>query len=104
LQWVGFYDNQIRNVGHDLLKDLEFCDYVVIREPCLDRKAFSREEVQMLNLQLPLSCPPLATEAPPTTTTISTTTTEPIAECSSGCFDQMMEISKKQEEKNYEKC
>jgi hypothetical protein len=85
---IGFNNNEIQHVGRDLLtglKDLKYVDFRV--NPCINKEANTPEEIQELNRQLPISCPPLVTDPPTTSTTISTTTEFNV--CSSGCADQI---------------
>lgn len=73
LQWISFYDNKIEHVEHDLLSGLTDLEWVNFQyNHCINRLANIPQQIQELNLQLPLECPPLATPDPPTTTATTT--------------------------------
>jgi Leucine-rich repeat (LRR) protein len=62
LQFISFYSNQIEHVGHDLLTGLDNLKTVYFsNNPCINKDATTREAIEELNLQLPISCPPLPT-------------------------------------------
>jgi hypothetical protein len=101
--------NEIEHIGHDLLTGLyQLKEVSFERNDCVSMKANTTETIQELNRQLPISCPPLATE----TTTVSTTTEPSECECDdqiNSVNDKLMEIIRVQEKRmteiaeNYEK-
>lgn len=60
LQEINFSRNKLEHVGHDLLKGLT-ATVLFGSNPCISARAYSIEEIQELNLLLPIRCPPLAT-------------------------------------------
>lgn len=61
LQSIALADNLIQHVGEGLLTGLTDLMYVYFySNPCINRNAFTPQEHQELNLQLPILCPPLA--------------------------------------------
>jgi hypothetical protein len=90
LNYIALDFNQIKNVGYNLLTGLKYLKEVNFRiNPCIstlaDLLADTPEKIQELNIQLPISCPPLVTEPPPTTTTAISTVS---SESPSGCPNQ----------------
>lgn len=89
LQVVWIQINSLQHVGHDLLTGLNDLTMAYFHSnPCINIYATTREAVQQLNLQLPISCPPLET-----TTTVLTTITS--GYCSSACSDQIKAAEQK---------
>lgn len=87
LQQISFYYSSIRNVGANLLSNLNELTRVDFRgNSCIDIEARSPQQIENLKAQLITQCPPLGTTvSPQTTTTVSTTTTESgqcLARCS----------------------
>lgn len=63
LHWLNLGDNLIEHVGADIFTDLEELAYVnFYYNPCVNRTAFTREAVLLLNDELPILCPPLVPE------------------------------------------
>lgn len=83
LREIHFNHNKLQHVGHDLLAGLtDLTHATFISNPCISSWVNNSQQIQELNRQLPIQCPPLAlatTPNPPTTapdpptTTISTT-------------------------------
>lgn len=91
LQVIFFDNNLLRHVGHDLLRGLVNLTRAQFSlNPCINMDARTPQEIQDLNLQLPISCPPLATTPAPTTTTVSTTTESGI--CPLACLGQFWTV------------
>lgn len=66
LQRIMLHSNKIEHIGHDLLTGLVELTFVHIHyNRCIDALADTPEAIQELNLQLPISCPPLATTSTP---------------------------------------
>lgn len=84
LQTIYLDGNLLEHVRHDLLAGLTYLTSVYFEaNPCINTKAHAAQQIQELNRQLPIQCPPLdTTKDPPTTTT--STTSEP-NECSPSC-------------------
>lgn len=76
LRTIYLDTNSLRHIGHDLLADLTDLTYAYFQgNPCIDAAANTPQEIQDLNLQLPIQCPPSnITPDPPTTTYPPTTT------------------------------
>lgn len=58
IQWIYFDNNLLEHVGHDLLTgltDLTFVDFGM--NPCIHAWADTPQEIQQINLQLPIECP-----------------------------------------------
>lgn len=110
LLWISFIQNQIEQVGHDLLTDLKDLERVFFNEnPCINDYAIDREGIKRLNAILPVNCTYVETTTTTTTTTQSTTTpttteltTNPPDECSEPCLIRIelseREISKLHDE------
>lgn len=74
LRQIGLHSNLLQHVGHDLMTDLtDLVDAGFLNNPCINVYANTPQQIEELNLQLPIQCPPLATTPDPLTTTISTT-------------------------------
>jgi hypothetical protein len=105
LRYIIFFQNGIQHVGNNLFANLNDLELAGLQdEICINRVETTKEKIQELSDQLPIKCPPLATEpttvATTTVTATTTTTTEmPSSECSSGCIDKMMEIVEAQEKR-----
>lgn len=72
LIWINI--NKLEHIGHDLLtglSDLRYANFQL--NSCIDVIASTSQQVQELNRQLPIKCPPLVTTPDPPTTIISTT-------------------------------
>lgn len=84
LQWISFSDNLLENIGYDLLTDLsELTSAFFSRNPCINFRATTPDEIQLLALQLSVVCPPLVTTlAPPTLP-------DWMLECSAACMENM---------------
>lgn len=80
LRSVGFYKNNIRHVGANLLtklSDLEIVNFEA--NPCVNTQAATKQEISILNVDLPRSCPmPLNPTEPPVTTTTIELTSAPV--------------------------
>lgn len=87
LDWLFFDENRLEHVGHDLLTSFPHLRRADFRmNPCIDVNANTTELIAELNLQLPISCPPLEEE-----TTNAPTTLEPV-ECPVECTDQISSL------------
>jgi Leucine-rich repeat (LRR) protein len=67
LWWIGFSDNLIKNVGHDLLSGLD--ELVTVhfnRNPCMDFEASDSSALSELKSLLLSSCPPMVSTQAPT--------------------------------------
>lgn len=78
LRGIYFYVNSLAHVGHNLLTGLNnLTEAIFTANPCINAFAITPEEIRALNLQLPISCPPLnsteTTIQPETAPTITTT-------------------------------
>lgn len=77
--WLG--SNSLQHVGHNLFAGLNELAYAMFfGNPCINQNAVNRQEVLELNIQLPISCPPISdnsTTTSPTTITTTTTTNSP---------------------------
>lgn len=59
IQLIFFTYNRIEHVGHDLLTGLDKLSEVYFESnPCISASAQTKESIDELNAQLPLSCPP----------------------------------------------
>lgn len=100
---IELYGNQLQHVGDNLLTGLE--DLILVNfgsNPCISKAANTKEEIEELNSQLPISCPSstettqatttVTTELPTTANEAATTTTELPVECSAGCLKQIDEL------------
>lgn len=82
LRQVEFNNNQLQHVGHNLLSSLSQLEIATFtNNPCINRQATTQSEIQALNNELPIRCPPL----PATTTLEPLTTTPPAGECPIRC-------------------
>lgn len=57
LRKIHFRNNLIEHVGHHLLTDLNFADFRL--NLCINALAETPEQIQVMNLQLPIQCPPI---------------------------------------------
>lgn len=63
LKFIGFSENLIKNVGHDLLADLDDLTGVHFQSnPCINRQAANSKQIRELVRLLPISCPPYSAE------------------------------------------
>jgi len=59
MQYISFSNNLLQHTGLDLLTNMDNLTVAFfISNPCISTEALTREEVQELNLQLPIKCPP----------------------------------------------
>lgn len=77
LKGIYFYINLLAHVGHGLFTGLSnLTEAVFTANPCINAFAVTPEQIQALNLQLPISCPPLnsteTTTQPGTAPTVTT--------------------------------
>lgn len=73
LLWIYFDANLLEHVGEGLLTGLtDLMEVEFNTNPCTSGYANNPEDIQELNYQLPIDCPPLAITTDPPTTTIST--------------------------------
>lgn len=80
LKGIYFYVNSLAHIGHGLLTGLNnLTEAIFTANPCINAFAITPEQIQALNLQLPISCPPLnstvTTTQPGTAPTVTTTPT-----------------------------
>lgn len=78
LREIYFGLNKLKYVGHGLLTGLT--DLVVaefLSNPCINIRANTTQQIQELNLQLPIRCPPAGTTTTRTTPTATRTTLKP---------------------------
>lgn len=80
LRYIDLGFNQIQNIGHGLLTNLNHLDILFLHtNVCIDRNVYSHAEVVGLASQLPEMCPPL-----------DVTTELPIEPCP--CYDVIVEL------------
>lgn len=78
VRWIYFGSNMLANVGHNLMTGLtNLTEAYFNSNPCISASASTAQQVQELNLRLPIACPPLATTTAPSTTTTPTTSSDP---------------------------
>lgn len=90
LQTIYLDTNSLMHVGHDLLTGMTDLTFAYFQgNPCIDAEANTKQQIQDLNLQLPIQCPPSTNSTdPPTTThpaTTITSTTSESNECTVRC-------------------
>lgn len=66
LRQIDFSFNKLEHVGHNLLRGLaDLKEAFFFGNPCIHKYAYTSQEIQELNLQLPIECPPsTAPQAP----------------------------------------
>lgn len=90
LRLLLVYYSQLQHVGYNLLKHLGVLMDADLRgNPCINAQANTKETIEALNHQLPISCPPSATTHLPTSTTHSP------SECPYGCSRRIYELESK---------
>lgn len=66
LRHVSISYSHLQHVGHDLLTGLDDLKFAMFRgHPCIDMDAATKEEIEELNRQLPISCNTLVTTTEP---------------------------------------
>lgn len=92
LKFLELTENKLEHVGSELFEGLNYLDDVrFLRNPCVDKSAATREDIQSLNLRLPLLCPEKKEDA----TLPPRTTPEDSQECSAGCVERFEVLENK---------
>jgi Leucine-rich repeat (LRR) protein len=88
LQFIGFSENLIENIGTELLTGLnQLVTAIFLRNVCIDRQASTPTQINELRVALPILCPP------ETVTPIPTTVPPPVqGECSAECLEKIERI------------
>lgn len=96
--YIGFYDNNITNVGGGLLNNLQNLTEVDFRfNPCIHMRATNPSQILNLIEALENQCPddttPTTTTPPPITVTQGTTTQTPAPPSNPGrCYESCLEV------------
>lgn len=96
LKYLTIYDSQLQHVGYNLLTGLDDLQEADFRSnPCSGMYATTKEGIEVLNRELPISCPPLDTtpkytEVPQVTAPTAPPSTP--AECSEACLERIVEL------------
>lgn len=114
LLYIDFEGNFLYHVGIGIFSGLNYLQTVNFKaNPCINLLADAPHEIQQLNQQLPIKCPPLSvktsTSSPlptPVTTTFPDKTKSLLSEssnkCSDGCFNRIKILESRMNELNDE--
>lgn len=58
LRYIHFQNNRFERIGHNLLTGLNLVYAIFASNSCIHYVAMNSQDIQALNLQLPISCPP----------------------------------------------